>query len=383
MKNRLKFFMLSLAALFVLAACNGEKIEENLEEASQKESEAVEVFTVEFMENIPLQKTYSLWSNAFIGEGSMLTSCGDGMAWYSRVFSWNAYQISTHVMDLAGGNSFNDWLVQFEYLGSYGYRNIREANLINFIKDSNISFEGFIILQEQVYGMSIQELDEKIARARIIDDYIRSQPVGSVMLPAREIGYGYIPTLGIVYIEEMGDRGFFATAFDSSDIAALFSNNITKLWSAFPGYGVYQSGRAYSPEWLLNNTERAIYGELIPLGEFDRIINMASHFEILDDIVDKADTQIGIAHHTLQVPAPFTLSFNTNTTGRAYQTMPSITINAWEPILPFLEANHVSSSNYELAGWYFDDALTIPITDTFRMPSRDVTLYGRWKPVEQ
>ena len=55
----------------------------------------------------------------------------------------------------------------------------------------------------------------------------------------------------------------------------------------------------------------------------------------------------------------------------------------------YLEINHEgfptdgpTRPGYEFAGWYLDDNFTTLLTETFRMPARDVTLHAKWEPDE-
>jgi len=71
-------------------------------------------------------------------------------------------------------------------------------------------------------------------------------------------------------------------------IEALFSNDVYKLWAAFPGYGVIQNGRAYSPEWIMNNIEQAMIEEEIPLDYVIDIMVASNDHSVLNDITTKA-----------------------------------------------------------------------------------------------
>ena len=398
------------------------------------------------------------------------------------LFGWDFHTFQSFVMDLAGYERWSEWTNQFKPHPN-GSRHIHEFNLKNFVIDFNLTPQKIIEAQEISRNLSMADIDKRKLRAIVIDDFIRERPIGSVMLPARELGYAYIPILGIVTIEELDERGSWINALSSQDIHALFSNCVTTLWQHFPGYGIYQSGRAYSPEWLLNNIERAIYGEALPLEELNRVMGLASGFSVLYDIVHYASVEVNRAEVALENPTPHTLSFNTNTlhdvlgasgssgssgasgasgasgssgasnvSGISPITFNPITINTWEAILPFVEANHqgfagmqvsaqtsnsthtehsaqyaqvierptrplptqpapptssqpptqptqptppaqspaplnpptktIAGVTYVLTNWYFDEALTIPITNTFRMPSRDITIYARWEKIE-
>jgi uncharacterized repeat protein (TIGR02543 family) len=156
---------------------------------------------------------------------------------------------------------------------------------------------------------------------------------------------------------------------------------------------VLHNNKVYSPEWLLNNTERAIFGELIPLDGFQNA------FEIIapdSEIMMNATTIHQTAQTTLNNPTPFTLNFNLNTnvdgispfTTTTPANIQPTTLNAWDEILNTLAENHndfpanPTRDGYTFVGWYLDAEFTTLITDTFRMPARNATLYARWQKNE-
>jgi len=70
----------------------------------------------------------------------------------------------------------------------------------------------------------------------------------------------------------------------------------------------------------------------------------------------------------------------------AMDTIQPINIPIGVNILDYLMQNHNGfpeqgpiRQDYRFLGWYLDSDFTTPITDTFRMPARDTTLYARWE----
>ena len=114
---------------------------------------------------------------------------------------------------------------------------------------------------------------------------------------ARTTGQAYIEGLGTISIEEMDELNRWAERFSLSDIQALFSNDVNVIWTAFPGHGILHNNNAYSPEWLFANIERAVYGELIPLHDLERVIDTAeNHFGFINEITAEATTTIQAAY---------------------------------------------------------------------------------------
>ena len=121
---------------------------------------------------------------------------------------------------------------------------------------------------------------------------------GEAPLPAGNANYAWIQhfiwgrygTPSRVTDEEMGEA-FWSWQYSFSDVEALLSHDVSLLWQAFPGYGVYHNGRVYSPEWIMQNIEQAVTVERIPLAEVERIVEMASDFSyFLGDVVVSAET---------------------------------------------------------------------------------------------
>jgi len=155
-----------------------------------------------------------------------------------------------------------------------------------------------------------------------------------------------------------------------------------------------ESGFRQEGHHLMDTT---IYGELIPIDEIERIINVAiDSFGITGEITTTATTTLQTATAALNspTPIPFNLSFDLDPEADGIAPFASITptsidsiiINAWDGIVETLTTNHINfpvdgpvKTGYDFAGWYLDKAFTIPLTNTFRMPARNVTLYARWQ----
>ena len=198
-------------------------------------------------------------SGAWVGDGG-----GDELAWYFDMWGFGASGISTHIMDIVGMDAFYDWKHQFARPGNTGWRNRREANLVSFINDLGITVQDLIRAQESLYGKPMHEIEALINWARYGDHSNADAHERSV-------------------------ASFWAWSYSLSDMEALVSNNVTAIWAAFPGAGIYNNGRAYSPEWVLNNMEAAVLQEQLPPAEIVRILELASHYQCLDDIRYEAE----------------------------------------------------------------------------------------------
>jgi len=336
-----------------------------------------------------------LRENLFFGLGVgevTVEGGGDELMWYPFVFDAWRFGSGVHgfIVDYVGFDEFSSWVDQ-----TSAQRDFREPGLLQMIEHFNLTLQDLINAHEIVFQMPMAEADVVIERARIIRAAITPM-TGNEIWEARTVGHLYINELGAVTFDEIDRIGSWEGHFTSSDIAAMFSGCVNTLWAAFPGYGVLQNNRAYSPEWILNNTERALYGELIPLGEVERLIDRANFHLVLEEITDAADTILQTAEAALNspIPIPFTLSFDLNVeqegivfTSITPNSIGPTTINAWEGIVETLTDNHAgfpangpTMVGYEFIGWYLDDGFTIPLTETFRMPARNVTLYARWQP---
>ena len=196
----------------------------------------------------------------FMGEGEMIRTGDDELDWYYIVFGGHGFNtIPMYVIDIAGHEAFADWRKQFTSQSIDGWRNPREANLRSFIDDLHITKEDIINTVELLYGMAIAEIDKLVTWARTID--IPAAP-NDIAVKA----------------------SFWMHQCSLSDIEALFSNDVYEVWAAYPGSGVIQDGKAYSPEWIMHNVDRAVREEQIPVADIIRIADRASRHPVLDDI---------------------------------------------------------------------------------------------------
>ena len=316
----------------------------------------------------------ALHENVFRGGGERL-SChccggGDHLDWYYFTFGFWFYNIPGYFIDLVGAELFHRWTLQF---GStqYGFREWREANLRTFIEDFSLTAQDLIEAQEAYFGIPTHELDELIYWGR----------------------YGIH-----VDVHERADAQFWGIRFSSNDIEALFSNDVNVVWNVFPGQGILQDSNVYSPEWILSNIERAIYGEGLSLSEIDRIVHAAFFHSSLDTQSYEALTTLQTAQQTLSNPTTQQLTFNLNTGSDAMSfsatstpsTIAPITLNSWDLIMDsvamggFEGRSEIPTGSpiregYNFTGWYLDEDFTVAITETFRMPPRNITLYARWE----
>ena len=175
----------------------------------------------------------SLRDNVFIGEGRMVSFSGEHMGgqdfqWYFHPFVGLEYlNIFALYIDIVGQDEFEAWTRQFPSgTNPDGQRSRGEANVRTFIDDFELTLEDLIGAWEALLGKSMEEAESIILWAR----------------EAFEHGDFYA-------IDESGNKAmdwdFMPTI---SEIALLFSDDVYELWEAFPGFGVIQDGRVYSPE---------------------------------------------------------------------------------------------------------------------------------------
>lgn len=209
------------------------------------------------------EKRTSLRENLFMGEGEGIHGSGDELRWYRQIFGLGFSGISSGFVDIVGDDAFNEWTRQFTGHSPYGWRDSREANFRTFIEDFDITKRDLIISMESSFGMPMYELDALINWAR----------------------YDNCP-----------DSDHWAMRHSLSDIEALFSDCVYQLWEAFPGSGIVHNGRAYSPEWILNNVESAINEENIPLEDIERLIHRAYlHGSVLAEVATNAEIAFQVA----------------------------------------------------------------------------------------
>ena len=206
----------------------------------------------------------SLRENVLIGSGEMLRNSSDGRVWYYWAFGFDYYFIPSHIISIVGNEAFDVWTLQFTSQG--GKRDSREASLRTLIEDFGISKEEIIKAREDIYGMSIAEIDALVRWARSLD-------IDEIECP-----------------DTHWEATLWADRPSLSDLEALFSNDVEKMWAAFPGFGVLYEGRVYSPEWLMQNMDVAINEKLIPLYEIARVFDTAANvFSLRDDVITNAE----------------------------------------------------------------------------------------------
>ena len=235
--------------LFVFSACEPNVVASNYESTNSLQETAA---------TVSIGNSGQLSDHLFMGGGEgALVAGGDNMYWYTSVFSWSYGLIPMYAIDIVGMDVFVKWAEQFSEQRTYSQDVWRQANLRTLIEDFGITMQELIEAKEAYYGMSMREIDALINHGR---DAQRSDE-----------------------IHENMEAYFWSLRHSTSDMEALFSNDVSKIWAAFPGYGVFHDGRAYSPEWILNNMHRAINDEAIPLEEIVRILDIAfEHHELAE-----------------------------------------------------------------------------------------------------
>jgi len=213
----------------------------------------------------PYYSISSLQDYMFMGGGEWFSLGGDAlMEWY-YAFGGGFYSIPGHIIDYAiGFEAFGAWTQEFAGVSINGWRDPRDAHMVTLIEDFNLSVEDYIAALETELELPMAKIDELVTWARSV----------------------YIPTASDT---DALEASFWMHQRSRSDIEALFSNNVYKLWYAFPGEGVVQNGRAYTPEWILHNIESAISEEQIPLDDIVRILDIASLHYDLQEVTARAE----------------------------------------------------------------------------------------------
>ena len=217
-------------------------------------------------------KTFEqLHENLFYGVGEWVSYGGDEWVSWSAIFGGEINSFPSHLITwgsqrhtgIITSGEFNEWIRQFTSGSLDGWRDHRDSNLLTFINDFNISQEDYIRTLEAESGRSMAEIDAVIAWARAEDTH----PLAK------------------------NDDGLYADVWrhrmSSSDIAALFSNDVNRLWERFPGSGAMQNGKAYSPEWIMQNVEKAIVEEEIPLEDILRLMGRPPYDEATIQILER------------------------------------------------------------------------------------------------
>ena len=279
------FAMLSLFLFFVLVSCNSynlnfenEITNDGLVLANQSQtshyanvsnSDEAMALTNEYnpdyengaicSEAVPTSQRQSFpRENIFAGEGTMVLGGGDAGIWFYWVFGFDYNFIPSHIIiELVGLEAFSNWRAEFY---PHGLRDIREISLRTLVEDFSITKADLTRVHEETYGLPMAEIDALVEWARNVD-------------------------WAALCDDKTWEAAKWAVhVLTTTDIEALFSNDVSMIWASFPGFGVYTNGRAYSPEWILNNMERAIFEEQIPLHEIERILGYTRYYSQFDAI---------------------------------------------------------------------------------------------------
>lgn len=205
----------------------------------------------------------ALRANMFMGGGVEIGpgAGGDEMEWYRTVFGFLPNGVDRHFIDLVGEGAFTRWTALPRYR--------REPALISFIEYFNITMDDMVRAQTNAHGLPEHEIEALISWARYGEDTGFTDPDNEMI--------------------------WADLVFSRSDFEALFSGDVNQLWAAFPGHGVVHNGRAYTAEWILNNISAAVLEEQIPMGEIERMIELATDFEQLAYVVSSAQSSLQAA----------------------------------------------------------------------------------------
>ena len=388
MKKRKFVAILALVAALIFSAC-ATHIDSyyNLSSTHEKQITQEGFFLTEAaMADTPnITEKYS-WENIFTGAGNFIGSCDEGTGgdmsdWYHLPFGGHQFNtIPTSFIRHIGEDAFYAWKNQFDSFG--GDRDWREIGLLSFVQDLNISFEELTGMIEMLHGRPMSEINALVIWARSID-----APYDSP----------YADTLG---------ASFWMHQHSLAHVEALFSNDVNALWEVFPGSGVLHNNRVYTPEWIFQNTERAIFGEHIPLDAIDNILNNASLYTTIrrDDFwtlfpdAHAANTTLQSAAAALNAfpQSIYMLNFDLGRIEFAAASasvpdtipasIPQAAISPWNGIIDTLVSSHMgfpiegpTRDGYTFMGWYLDPNFTVYVTDCFLMPARNATMYARWE----
>jgi len=184
------------------------------------------------------------------------------LGWYHRVLGEEISAIHTFIISYTiGTDTFRGWLMEFGEFSTAPIRNRGELNLITLIDDFNLTAGDIISAQEATFSRPMGEIDALVNWARYGIDMGFSDP---------------------------GNEPIWRRRYTLSDLEAIFSGSVAQIWAVFPGYGVVQNNRAYSPEWILNNIVQAVREEQIPMLEILRILEKAEDFPELSEVVAQA-----------------------------------------------------------------------------------------------
>jgi hypothetical protein len=230
-------------------------------------------------------KTYEqLHENLFVGGGEWFVTGGDELSWWYVIFGGAFNTFPQYLIDrpvhghtgIVTSEEFNEWIRQFTSGSLNGWRDHRDSNLLTFIRDFNISREDYIQAVEREFDKTMEEIDALVTSARAMNLLTMDEEEWKISV------WRHFTSL--------------------SDIDALYSNDVRKLWESFPGEGVMQNGIAYSPEWIMHNVERAINEEQIHFEEILRIVDRASwHYELQQVTIEAVSTiqEIAVVDHAV------------------------------------------------------------------------------------
>jgi len=256
---------------------------EDASDAFDKSSENIS--TIDNISNKPISY---IQENLFLGATTIdfLEEMGGAeMAWYFYIFDyWRLGNgVDGHFVDYVGIEAFNDWARH-----TSRQREWREPSLLHMIEYFGLTPQDLITAQEIAVGRPMSEQNILIERARIIRQTITPM-TGAEIGIARAVGYLYIDGLGAINMDELNGIGLWEVLFSISDIQAIFSNDVEQIWNAFPGYGIFYNGRAYSPEWIFQNISAAIHEHQLPLYEIERVFETAHAFGATIEIISNAE----------------------------------------------------------------------------------------------
>ena len=173
---------------------------------------------------------------------------GDSALFYFRVFGVDFYWISGIFIDHVSLDEFDGYLDVLRMYRRMNPLSDREFDLRDFFMFFNLSKQDVITILEDFWGLSMDEMDVLIADAR---EVMRTSPQPSA--------------------EQWEHVAWAHHRFNSCDLTALFSNDVTQLWQAFPGEGIYYNGQAFSPQWIMQNMYEAVVERQLPLVDIERV----------------------------------------------------------------------------------------------------------------
>jgi len=255
-----------------IAALPADDIEEHIDDSpvcdTEEYVEASPVSDVErriaALENLTISEENRI--NVYVGGAPLPCSGIDRsmmhLGWYHRVLGEEISSIQTLIIDYTiGTDAFRGWLMEFGEFNTTAIRHRGELNLITLIDDFNLTAGDIISAQEATFNRPMAEIDAFANWARYGIDMGFSDP---------------------------GNEPIWRRRYTLSDLEAIFSGSVAQIWAVFPGYGVVQNNRAYSPEWILSNIVQAVREEQIPMSEILRILEKAEGFPELSEVVAQA-----------------------------------------------------------------------------------------------